>query len=70
MTGLIGYYEDDEDCYYMVSGKNGDGIQLMSCVGGLASLKQNMVAELYHDIEHSFSLNGSKPTETFKIEKH
>lgn len=69
MTRLIGYYEDDDDCYYRVSGMNGDKTRLMSCVGGLASLKDNLTAELYNDIEHSFSLNGSESTDKFEISK-
>ena len=68
MTRLIGYYEDDNDCYYLVSGLNGDKTRLMSCVGGLLSLKKYLPEQVYKGIESTFSLNGSEPTDTFKVE--
>lgn len=69
MTRLIGYYEDDDDCYYVVAGRYGDKTIRLSCVGGLLSLKHYLPEEVYQGIESTFALNGSEATETFSIQK-
>lgn len=67
MTRLIGYFEDDDDCYYMVAGRYGDKARLLSCVGGLISLKKYMPEAVYNNIENIFALNGSEATDSFEI---
>jgi hypothetical protein len=67
MTRLIGYYEDDDECYYVVRGRYGDKVGLLSCVGGLLSLKKYLPEAVYQGIENTFAQNGSDAEENFQV---
>jgi hypothetical protein len=59
---LIGFDEDDDDCYYKVQAVK-RGVYSTSCIGWLIPLKGVLPKEDYSDLERVFNLNVGVETD-------
>lgn len=78
VTRLIGYGEDESDCYYIFKGMNGN-IRWSSCVGGFIALDrligqghvETEDGDIWDDfvrLDNVLKLNGSPREKEFRLE--